>query len=153
MWKWIGGILAIVISGAGLFFLAGPNGLLNPSPERQQQAHTSIVEFNIQPTYTSDDWQSYVDATFIVVNEGDKAAAQCQIEWFSHGDMFSGTASDIFGLMPSERRTIKLRSYAYAAGGVRTYQSRAWVDCFDHTSESALRDIHVTNDGTNWDIW
>ena len=109
MWKWIGGILATSIGGAALFFLAGPHGLLNPSPEMRQQAYTKIQEFNIQPTYTSDDWQSYVDAAFFVVNEGDKAAVQCQIEWFSHGDMFAGTASNIFGLMPSEQRTIKLR--------------------------------------------
>src|SRR5262245_12180410 len=90
MWKWIGGSLAIVVSGVALFWFAGLGNLLYPSPPgAQQQSHTAILEFNIQPTYISDDWQSYAVATFVVVNDSDKAAAECHVEWFSRGNLFA----------------------------------------------------------------
>src|SRR5262245_47039950 len=154
MWKWIGGILAIVISGVALFWFAGLGDLLYPSPpEVQQRSHTTILEFNIQPTYISDDWQSYAVATFAVVNDSDKAAAQCQVEWFSRGNLYGGRASSSFELMPSEKRTIEMRSDDYAEGGQGTYQTTAWVNCSDSTSEAVHRDIHVKKEGHNWDIW
>ena len=137
--KWIGGIIAAIVTGFVLWWLTGPlspfvhqpvNTVTNGKPVIQgnstgtiKQAIVTITKFQIKSSI-------YIGETtigdFDVTNNGNITAIGCQILWDTPG--LNGTkTSEQFDLSPGESKSFHLISNKFDKNG--TFNTNASVSC------------------------
>jgi hypothetical protein len=148
--KWLGGILATVITGLLLWWLTGPSSPLvhksnvggsdrtvqsgtstnpvNPTDDSgstdapaKQQAIISISKFNVKSPINIGETTT---CDFDVTNTGNATATDCQIIWETEG-LNGNKTTEKFDLSPQETKSFELTSNPYNKDG--TYNTVASV--------------------------
>ncbi len=132
--KWLGGIVAAVITAVLVWWLTEPGGLLNPEDATPQPRPVlKIVDFQVGDAPVGG--QARAEVT--VFNEGDSTGEFCTVWWYSGGEvgrqleqgLLPGQAatSEEFGLRPQESKQISVWSLPYGEPG--RFRSLAEVSC------------------------
>lgn len=148
--KWLGGIIAAVITAVLVWWLTAPGGLLNPKEATQEPRPVlKIVDFQVSDAPVGG--QARAEVT--VFNEGDSTGEFCTVWWYSGSEvahqleqgLLPGQAatSEEFGLRPEETRQITVWSLPYGEPG--RFRSLAEVSCsgMDITSTQLVAYVTV----------
>jgi hypothetical protein len=102
--KWIGGILAAIITGFILWWLTGPFSPFNQS-HVVKKADVAITSFSlVNPIYTG----TVTTCNFEITNQGSDTANGCQLIWETTGSNGTKT-SDQFNLELGGKKHFPLR--------------------------------------------
>ncbi len=147
--KWVGGIVAAVMTAVLVWWLTEPGGLLNPQDATQgPRPVLKIVNFQVSEAPVG----GKARADITVFNEGDSTGEFCTVWWYSGSEvgrrleqgLLPGQAavSEEFGLRPQESRQVTMWSLVYSEPG--RFRSMAEVSCSGANVTSAQFVEYVT---------
>lgn len=147
--KWLGGIVAAVITAVLVWWLTEPGGLLNPEEATQAPRPVlKIVDFQVSDAPVG----GRARADITVFNEGDSTGEFCTVWWYSGGEVgrqleqglspAQAAISEEFGLRPQESKQLTLWSLVYDQPG--QFRSMAQVSCSGANISSAQFVAYVT---------